>query len=391
MAEQKKVILVGSSGCGKTTLFQYLTGGEVTLKPPSTPHCSWAPLEGNTNISIVDTPGLESDDDEWWDQIQPHSKVHMVIIMFNGTNDRLQNLNKLNYVHKTLQGSETHLKVLAIKGNNFEHEEFKYMFLTDHTGRFTYNSNFKSLSCTGQITREKIKEEISNNLPENSIELFSPIKLISALEKKKKDLENALIRNNELDESLMKSQKENAANWKLYETLKQEYDRQVIVSQGYEMALQRARAMLLDNYCVVDEGGNVVEANTDGWGWHFISWLPFAGNVMLERKRQSEKKIAEIAKSITKTSTIPPKPDNKNNPNVNNNNNQPPRVNPPKKEDILDDDEDDANILDGASDDDSNSSNGGDVGNVDEIDECVFTTNETGGGNNNHTENANLL
>jgi len=229
--------------------------------------------------------------------------------MFNGTNDRLQNLNKLNYVYKYLQASKTHLKVLAIKGNNFEHEGFEYEFLSDHSGRVAFNPNFTSVSCLGQITRDQIQDLVSNP-PDAQIELFSPIKMITAMDQKRRELAEAVKRNGELDESLQKAQKQYAGAVKIQEyyqarieTLEAERDRLLIVGNGYEVALQRARGQLLENYCVVDENNNIIEAKTDGWGWHFLSWLPFAGNIMLERKIQSEKRVAEIAKQIVADTT----------------------------------------------------------------------------------------
>lgn len=72
----KKVILIGNSGCGKTSFFQYATGSDVSLKPQRTLQCQQDFLRGRSDIVIIDTPGLESNDDEWWDSISQHQNIN---------------------------------------------------------------------------------------------------------------------------------------------------------------------------------------------------------------------------------------------------------------------------------------------------------------------------
>jgi ethanolamine utilization protein EutP (predicted NTPase) len=74
--EPRKVLLIGSSGCGKTTMFQFLTGADVHPNPPSTTKTHQATLKNHSDIIVVDTLGLESNDDEWWESLQDHQEIN---------------------------------------------------------------------------------------------------------------------------------------------------------------------------------------------------------------------------------------------------------------------------------------------------------------------------
>jgi ethanolamine utilization protein EutP (predicted NTPase) len=75
--DNKKDNLIGSSGCGKTSLFQFLTGKEVEKYPKRTSVCEVGSVKDKPNIVVVDTPGLDGDDSEWWDEIASHQNVHL--------------------------------------------------------------------------------------------------------------------------------------------------------------------------------------------------------------------------------------------------------------------------------------------------------------------------
>jgi hypothetical protein len=214
--------------------------------------------------------------------------------MINGTNDRLQNLNKLQYVYKSLQNTKDHMKVLAIKGNNFDLEGFKYEFLTDHTGRVTFNTNFTPASCVAQITRDQVYE-LACAAPNEKISLFSPIKMIEALAKKNEDLDAALKRSGELDDSLMTTQKElNQAKLDLanttktlgetiteltnkYKRYKLKYNTEIVAAKGRDLNMQHRMGKLMAFFFSTTRDGKH-KRRTDGMGWwHLASWLPFAG------------------------------------------------------------------------------------------------------------------
>jgi len=261
-------------------------------------------------VVVVDTPGLESNDDEWWDEIQPHQNVNLIIMMINGTNDRIQNLNKLNFIYKSLQDNKTHLKVLAIKGNNFEHEDFQYNFLEDHNGNVKFNERFSAnKSCVARTTREKIFELMSA-LPTDQIALFSPVKLIEALNAKKRELKEATERISSLDTSLQTAQKAYASEGvktqhleKKVEELQRQYNDLVVTSTGESIKAQRRIGSLMDMF--FEEKDGQLEDKTDAWGWHLLSWLPFAGNVLLEKKRTYERRAGELIKSLDETISKP--------------------------------------------------------------------------------------
>jgi hypothetical protein len=243
--------------------------------------------------------------------------------MINGTHDRLKNLSKLLYVLKSLQVTQEHTLVLAIKGNNFEDDNFKYHFLLDHTGKFQFNNHFLSSSCVGQLTREQVYNLVCA-CPSEKIPLFSPIKMIAALtttkvelektlkckeelgenlattkveleekmvelEKTKVDLEKMKValadsrkRCEALDDNLQKAQKNLASATTNYDNtvkkMQEEKDEIILQADNHDLNIQRRMGELLDLFFDREEG-NAPKGNNRGW--HAISWLPFAGSKIL--------------------------------------------------------------------------------------------------------------
>jgi GTPase SAR1 family protein len=93
------VIIVGSPGVGKTSLYNYLTGeNEPTSKKGEdcTLNCTQSTMSG-AKVKITDTPGLSDamDDLTWWSDLAKHSSVRLTLLLFNGTTVRNSNMAKL--------------------------------------------------------------------------------------------------------------------------------------------------------------------------------------------------------------------------------------------------------------------------------------------------------
>jgi len=45
---------------------------------------------------------------------------------------------------------------------------------------------------------------------------------------------------------------------------------------------------LIDYFFEKDREGNY-HSRKEGWQWHLISWLPFAGNIVLDKKKYQKR------------------------------------------------------------------------------------------------------
>jgi len=319
-SQQAKVLLIGSTGCGKTSMFNFLTGKPETSNPKQTTVCEVGQLKSDPDIVVVDTLGLEGDDSAWWNALQSHQEINFALVFINGTNQRPDNLSKLNYVYRSLsdlsRGSKTDIfKVLAIRGNNFEEQNFKYDYLEDHLGRFQFNTCFdNNSSCAGKITREKVYELVCSLKKHQQYPLFSPIKMIEALALKKEELRLSEKQVSQLKKKLRENEDEvlrlriqvNQFQSALIDT-ERNFESFKINVERSDLQSKQSRAELVTYFVKKDKRGRP-STRSDSAGWHCLAWLPFAGSFILESKRNSQKDASSIVQrleEINPTATIP--------------------------------------------------------------------------------------
>lgn len=288
MADKKKVLIIGPSGCGKTSMFIHLTG-DSTAKLKETLVSQSAPFRLDDKILVIDTPGLENDDYEWWENVNDFQPVNLVLFMINGTSERVKNLNKIYWIYKSIKGKENNFKVLAIKGTDFNADntcEIKYEFLKDPKEKYKYAPG--NNACTKAVTYSDVDEYL-HNISDEQISLFSPFELIQKLDEK-----NAQIKELQTDLTTLRDQVSDGEKALHHMTEKEKETSSKVNTleinmQSKEIEYQRKISSLIDFFFKKDQDGNYYSRKESG-AFHLISWLPFAGNVVLALKRAEAEK-----------------------------------------------------------------------------------------------------
>ena len=138
-----KILLIGPSGSGKSTFFAYLAAGvepdfHVPNKRIKTTEPNVGRIQEHPEIELVDSPGLDSADLEWWQVMHEHKSCDYIIFMLAGTVASHAELGTLRFILPFIQTyyGNTRFTVFSIKGRDLDTENFTYQLLRgkDHYG-----------------------------------------------------------------------------------------------------------------------------------------------------------------------------------------------------------------------------------------------------------------
>eukprot|EP01095_Lingulamoeba_sp_RSL-Kostka_P007586 TRINITY_DN2430_c0_g1_i1.p1 TRINITY_DN2430_c0_g1~~TRINITY_DN2430_c0_g1_i1.p1 ORF type:complete len:400 (-),score=85.15 TRINITY_DN2430_c0_g1_i1:154-1353(-) len=327
-----RILIIGQPGTGKTSLYNFLTGevneisdgSEDITKNISRSNSFSLTVKNSSNreVEVIDSPGLNSKNvEEWWEKITGVGMIHMCIIMFNATIVRSSDISNLIIVKEYLSKNSYNCIVLGVekpKHNNqnldyycYKNDEIEENRIIEKEKKIFKGNN----SCIGLLDRKRLTNLLLEKIDVEIVETFAVldpmrlidgfvvlnqkiIKICSLIREAKIDFE--FISNFQADlkkefEKLIKKVKE-------FENVSQQSINNIM---GYILTLKGEIEEVnkyfedIRSISVKDVNNNNDEEeqpNTISSWNHLWSWLPFAGNVHLEKYNHIMVNIFNIIK-----------------------------------------------------------------------------------------------